>query len=160
MGRGHRDNRGADEPVVETEPETVDEAVAKLPKLADVYGGDDFSGAKNTGIYNKAPGVDYILPLNKPDVIAAYVKEGYVYGADLPGMDPKTGLKAMPRTHGPCPGHIIMACSREIADARDARRDKKNADVAKMLEQGTGGGSPEQESGDLEKAAVQVTRPG
>ncbi len=140
------------------ETESVDQAIAKMPKASDVYAGDDFSGAKNTGVVNKAPGLWYVLPLDKPETIKAYQDRGYVINP--PGMNPKTRQPERARTHGPCPGHVLMACVQEIRDRERGGLDKKNADIAKMIEQGTGGGSSEQERGEMEKAAVQVTRPG
>ena len=62
----YKDEREAPTQEPKTEPETVDEAIAVLPKASDVYGGDDFSGAKNSAVVNPAPGVWYVLPRSKP----------------------------------------------------------------------------------------------
>lgn len=157
MNQRNNDDRAKTETSTER-TETVDEAVAKLPKAADVYAGDDFSGAKNTGIVNPAPGVWYVLPLDKPEVIKAYQDRGYV--TNPPGKNASTGKREVARTHGPCPGHVLMGCDQSIRIRERGNLDAKNANIAKLIEQGTGGGSKEQERGDLERAAVQVTHQG
>jgi len=148
------------EPETETGPETVDEAVAVLPKASDVYGGDDFSGAKNSAVVNPAPGVWYSLPRNKPEMISAYEDRGYV--RNPPGKNPVTGKLEPARTHGPMPGHVLMGCDMSIRDRDRGVIEKKNANIEAMLQGGAGGAGTDdaKQRGELDEPAVKVKRPG